>query len=76
MAAVCGDPRRCSLKGVELHFVIMLARVQAIEVAAAVDAKQHRFAIQHFSAASTISGNRSLQSWPLRVNSRTRFSSR
>ena len=50
------------VEGVELHLVIVLARVQAVEVAAAVDAEQHGLAVDHErvlrlrSAASVISG--------------------
>jgi hypothetical protein len=34
-------------EGVKLHLVIVPARVQAVEVAAAVDAKHHGLAIDH-----------------------------
>ena len=32
---------------VELHFVVVLPAVQPVEIAAAVDTEQHRFAIDH-----------------------------
>jgi hypothetical protein len=70
------------IEGVELNFVIMPARVQSVQIGDTINAKQYRLAtmtneLERFRrAASTISGKRSLQSWPLRVNSRTRLPSR
>ena len=45
-------PNICSVaqkhvKGVKLHFVIVLAAVQAIEVGGPIDVKQHGFAVQN-----------------------------
>ena len=49
-------------EGVELHLVIVPARVKAVVVGDAIDAQEHRFAVdderavRFLSAASTISG--------------------
>ena len=69
------------VESVKLHLVIVLAAVQAIEIRSAIDAEQNGLAITNElmrfrSAASAISGKRSLQSLPMRVNSRTRLPSR
>ena len=71
------------VEGVELDLVIVLARVQAVEIGAAVDAEQHRLAVDDerccfgFAARPRRSADSgSVQSWPLRVNSRTRLPSR
>ena len=55
------------IEGVELHLDVMLAAVQAVEVRPAIDAQRHGLTIDHEgrvrlrSAASDISGKRSLQ---------------
>jgi hypothetical protein len=47
-AAMAGDRRaRSSAHQVELHFLIKLPAVEAVEVGDAVDAEQHRFAVQN-----------------------------
>jgi hypothetical protein len=40
-------PAHQDIEGIELDFVIVFAAVQAVEVGYAVDAEQHRFAIDH-----------------------------
>ena len=57
------------IEGAHLHFVIVLAGVQRVEIGDAVDAKDDGLAIDHevrlvlfFSAASTIHGKRFVQS--------------
>ncbi|MGQ2181847.1 hypothetical protein ACT4MK_00150 (plasmid) [Bradyrhizobium barranii] len=49
------------VEGVELHLRVVLAGMQATEVGDAVDAQEHRLAIDHclsLRATSTIHGNR------------------
>jgi hypothetical protein len=59
--------------------MILLPAVQAVEIRNAVYAQQYGLAVDHEiavsvrSAASVIRGKRSLRSWPLRANSRTRL---
>ena len=66
------------VEGVEHDLIVMLAGVQSVEIRDAVNTEQHSLAvddertIRWRNAASVMSGNRPLQSWPLRVNRRTR----
>jgi hypothetical protein len=60
----------------------VLPAVQAVEVGDALDAEQHRFTFDHKGALAVSERGldderkRWLQSYPLRVNSRTRLPSR
>lgn len=39
--------RHENIEGIELHFVVVLARVHAVEIADAVNAEQHRLPVQY-----------------------------
>ncbi|MCW2020162.1 hypothetical protein ACVILJ_001033 [Bradyrhizobium diazoefficiens] len=67
---------RENVECVELHLVVVPARMLRVEVGHAVDAEHHaspsmmNCCSRFFSTASTIQGKRVVRSWPLRVNSR------
>jgi stress response protein YsnF len=48
--------KRQDVEGIELHLVIMLSRVQAVEIGDAVDTEQHRLAVDDERRASVSQG--------------------
>jgi hypothetical protein len=71
-----------AVEGIKLRLLVVLARVQSVEIRNAIDTKLHCVAIDDdvlqavLSALSTIQGKRTLQSWLERGRNRTRLSSR